>query len=337
MGEPTRAELQQKITAFAAYQIDQIAALTHDKVHIDPQQVMDRSRHLPLAPPTQISPNGQCRLVRCLDAWLAINLPRDDDRSLLPAWLGVAEDAPDAIIDAAIAARTSQSLLDDAMLMGLAAAKANERASDRPFFQQYGSTRRPREIRKIMDLSSLWAGPLCGSIWAAAGYDVVKLESITRPDPVQISTPEFDQILNGRKQRRAVNFQDHAALIAELHTADMVISSARPRAFAALGINPAALWARNPMLNWVAITGHGWDDGQAMRVGFGDDCAVAGGLLLSHHGHAEFLGDALADPLTGLFAAVKSLEMRHLGGAFLDISLAGTAAMARHFDPETKL
>ena len=34
---------------------------------------------------------------------------------------------------------------------------------------------------RVVDLSSLWAGPLCGALLARAGCDVVKVESVARP------------------------------------------------------------------------------------------------------------------------------------------------------------
>ena len=42
-----------------------------------------------------------------------------------------------------------------------------------------GPLRRP--IR-VVDLSALWAGPLCGAILAAAGCDVTKVEAVDRMD-----------------------------------------------------------------------------------------------------------------------------------------------------------
>jgi hypothetical protein len=334
MGDLKQADLRARVAAFAAYQSERISALTADRVRIDPQQVMDRSLHLPLAPPTGTSPNGQCRLIPCRDAWLAVNLPRADDRSLLPAWLGVDEDAAESCIDAAIAEKGSETLIEDAVLMGLAVSIVGERGSDQPYFQLTGGSDRGQPAQKIVDMSSLWAGPLCGSILAAAGCDVVKIESRTRPDPVRSATPAFDQILNGQKQRAALDFRDGDALRAELLSADILITSARPRAFAALGISPEQIWAENPALTWIAITAHGWDAGDGMRVGFGDDCAAAGGLVAWRQEQPHFLGDALGDPLTGMLAGVKALETRHLGGAFLDMSLAGTSAMASAFSTD---
>ena len=65
-----------------------------------------------------------------------------------------------------------------------------------------------------------------------------------------------------------------------------------------------------------------------MRIGFGDDCAVAGGLVdIDANGSPAFVGDAIADPLTGARAAAVALRALALASAGLyDISLAGTAA-----------
>jgi crotonobetainyl-CoA:carnitine CoA-transferase CaiB-like acyl-CoA transferase len=92
-------------------------------------------------------------------------------------------------------------------------------------------------------------------------------------------------------------------------------------------LTPEALFARNPALLWIAITAHGFTGPDAMRVGFGDDCAAAGGLIGWIDGQPHFLGDALADPLTGLHAARLALECLAEGqGGLLDVALAPTAA-----------
>jgi hypothetical protein len=73
---------------------------------------------------------------------------------------------------------------------------------------------------------------------------------------------------------------------------------------------------------WLSITGHGRAAGG--RVAFGDDAAVAGGLVA---GGPWFCADAVADPLSGLTAAVAVLEqLRAGGGALVDVSMAAVAA-----------
>lgn len=323
----SRDQMTRQIAAFVAAQTDAIAALTGGCVHMSARRLMDRSPYLALGPASLRSPNGQCRLIQAADGWLAVNLPRSDDRALLPAWLDVAEDAPEPLIDAAIRQRPTQSLLDDAIMMGLAVSQVGERTGSQPAYPTSAGHTRPEKAKKVADLSSLWAGPLCGSVLAAAGLEVEKIDSLSRPDPVQTATPAFDQILNGQKRRLTMDFSYKQALVSKLSSADILITSARPRAFTALGISPALLWSINPNLCWIAITAHGWAEDHAMRVGFGDDCAAAGGLVGWDKDQPQFLGDALPDPLTGLVAAVSALETLDKGGMFLDLSLAGTAAM----------
>lgn len=91
---------------------------------------------------------------------------------------------------------------------------------------------------------------------------------------------------------------------------------------------PENLAKRNPGLVWIAVTGHGWSGASGERIGFGDDCAAAGGLVRwDERGAPQFMGDALADPLTGLSSAIAGLEALSLGGGYLvDAALAQTAA-----------
>jgi crotonobetainyl-CoA:carnitine CoA-transferase CaiB-like acyl-CoA transferase len=80
----------------------------------------------------------------------------------------------------------------------------------------------------------------------------------------------------------------------------------------------------------VAITGHGWCGDVADRVAFGDDAAAAGGLVRwTAKGEPRFVGDAIADPLTGLAATLGALAALGQGGGFLvDAALARVAAQA---------
>ena len=71
---------------------------------------------------------------------------------------------------------------------------------------------------------------------------------------------------------------------------------------------PAAVWAHRTCPAragrvWLRITGYGTEAGSAERVAFGDDAAVAGGLVGYDGAGPVFVGDAIADPLTGLEAA----------------------------------
>ena len=73
----------------------------------------------------------------------------------------------------------------------------------------------------------------------------------------------------------------------------------------------------------MAITAHGFTGPGALRVGFGDDCAAAGGLVDWQGDEPRFRGDALADPLTGLEAALAVLAGRT---GLIDMAMARIAA-----------
>jgi hypothetical protein len=321
---------------------DEVATLSGRigrRVEADRLGLMDRSPFMALGPAGgSVSPNGSCRLFRTGDGgWVALNLARPDDLDLLPAWLetDVPPAAPWRRIEALAARRTTTDLLQRAALLGLPAARVGEAApyQDGPPALRFAapSPRRP-EPPRVVDLSALWAGPLCGALFAGLGAEVVRIES-RRRDPTQDSTPALFQGLNGAKARLALDFDDpadRAELRRQVQAADVLITSARPRAFSGLGLEPETVFAGGRSLVWIAITAHGWTGDGACRVGFGDDTAAAGGLVgSSPAGAPTFLGDALADPITGLMAAaagVRALEQG--GGVLVDMAMSRCAATA---------
>ena len=186
---------------------------------------------------------------------------------------------------------------------------------------------------RVVDLSSLWAGPLCGELLASAGCEVIKVESLSRPDGARLGSPEFFDLLNGQKRSVALDFansKDLRALIDLLASADVVIEASRPRALEQLCIDRRALLATTGISVWLQITGHGANGVAANRIGFGDDAAVAGGLVSWDGIQPVFCADAIADPATGLLAASAVIEALGAGGKWLlDASLRRTAeAMA---------
>ena len=300
------------------------------------EEVLDaRARWMTLAPPGERSPNGSCRMVRAADGWIAVNLPREDDLASVPAWIGCRiDDEPWAAIERAARAQTATVLVEDAQRLGLPVAGVGAvRAADAdaPWLRFAAGGRRTGLPRpRVVDLSSLWAGPLCGALLARAGCEVRKIESVGRPDVARLSTPGFFAELNSGKAQIALDFADPddlGRLRQEIAQADVLITSARPRAFDQLGLSPQAVFAENPGLVWTAITGYGWAGPLSHQVAFGDDAAAAGGLVRWREGRPQFMGDALADPLTGLAAAAGTLKaLAQGGGVLVDVAMARTAA-----------
>ncbi len=294
--------------------------------------VHDRTGHLTLSEPGRISANGACRMVRAADGWIALNLAREEDRDLIPAWLhGDFGEDTWAQVERLAPRRTCADLLADGEMLGLPIAAVGEvstAALEAPRLRLRTAVRQSGRLR-VIDLSALWAGPMCGAVLAAMGADVVRVESLRRPDPTRAWTPRLFDALNGSKTTLPLDLTTRAGrakLNAEIAAADILITGVRPRGLLSLDLSIQGMFAANPGLVWVAVTGYGW---ASNRVAFGDDAAAAGGLVAWTAGEPRFLGDALADPVTGLAAAAGALRgLLDGGGILVDASLARCAAGA---------
>ena len=293
-----------------------------------------------------ISPGGSCRILRAMDAWIALTLARPDDVRLIPAWLSEGDvDEPWRFVADRVAVRPAAEIVERARLLGLAAAVAVGPPADAPPWYRIAARGRslPRagtDVPLVVDLSSLWAGPLCAHLLEQAGARVVKLESTRRPDGARSGPPAFFALLNAGKASVALDFgdaSDRRKLRRLLECADIVVESARPRALAQLGVDAESLVERVPGLTWVSLTGYGRREPGADWVAFGDDASVAAGLATAtavDGGPPLFCGDAIADPLAGLHAALAALAGWSGGGGYLlDIALTDVVAHILAFGP----
>src|SRR5205814_1300319 len=136
-----------------------------------------------------------------------------------------------------------------------------------------------------------------------------------RPDGARRGEPAFFDLLNGGSSSVALDLRapDGRSRLADLLAqADVVIEGSRPRALAQLGLAAEDVVASRERITWVSITAYGREQG--MRTGYGDDTAAAGGLVTSTGGPV-FVGDAIADPLTGVNAALAAWAGLQRGGA----------------------
>ena len=134
--------------------------------------------------------------------------------------------------------------------------------------------------------------------------------------------------MNGEKLSYCLDFDHDADELRELLAAcDIVIEGSRPAALARRQLGPDHVAAK-PGRIWLRISGYGEASG---RPGFGDDAAVAGGLV-GTDGRAGFegpvfCGDAIADPLTGLEAVSAVADsLGRGGGELIHLSMAAVAA-----------
>jgi hypothetical protein len=290
-----------------------------------------------------VSCGGSTRLVRAADGWVAVSLARPDDIAALPAWLeyDVADLDPWPTVIEAVAQRPAALLDERAALLGLPmAALASVPPPTHPAFglpisarQVAGTGDPPRAVADVtvLDLSSLWAGPLCGRLLAEAGAQVIKVESAGRPDGARRGPSQFFDVLNGPKRSVALDLESPEGLRRLrrlLVAADVVIESARPRALEQWGIDATEVLQqdRGPRV-WASITSHGRSPEGRERVGFGDVAAVAGGLITRDEQGPCLIADAVTDPVGGLVTAAATLEALAAGGRWLvDSAMAPLAA-----------
>lgn len=280
----------------------------------------------------RISAGGATRLMAGRDGWLALTLARADDVDAVPAMLEyeLLDDDPWPAIAEWALPRAVAEIADRARLLGLPVGVLGETAAAAPVVRRQGKRTKFQGHARLLvvDLSSMWAGPLCGQLLARAGATVVKVESPSRPDGTRRGERRFFDWMNAGKLCYAADFGRPAELRRLLAVADVVIEASRPGALAHRGLGPTDVPAREGRV-WLQITGHGTEGERGHWVGFGDDAAVSGGLVGCDSAGAGpvFCGDAIADPLTGLHAALAVSEsLCRGGGEIIEIALASVAA-----------
>jgi hypothetical protein len=282
-----------------------------------------------------LSVGGAFRALPARDGWFGLSLARPSDVELVPALVeGAPRPDPWVAVGEWASRQTTKAAVERALLLGLPACKIATSLPPRrraAVETAAGGRRqtRSRERLLVVDLTSLWAGPLCAHLLGLTGARVVKVESAARPDGARRGPPAFFDLLHAGHESVLVDLAQPGALRALLAAADVVLEGSRPRALRQLGIDADAYVARGTV--WASITAYGRSDPDADRVGFGDDVAAAAGLIGWADGVPYPVGDAIADPLAGVFAAAAVRDALHADtGALLDVSMYDVAVHVAH-------
>jgi crotonobetainyl-CoA:carnitine CoA-transferase CaiB-like acyl-CoA transferase len=204
---------------------------------------------------------------------------------------------------------------------------------------------------RVVDLSTVLAGPYCTMVLADLGADVIKVEppegDATRGwgppwvgDPADGSrTAAYYLAVNRNKRsirldlRRAEGREVLRRLLAD---ADVLVENFRPGALARLGFDDAALRAIDEDLIHCSISGYGPDGPAAGRPGYDFVIQATGGLMSitgdadADGGRPTKVGVAISDVVTGLFGTIGILagllaRDRHaFRGQRVDVSLLGS-------------
>ncbi|RTL69902.1 MAG: CoA transferase [Pseudonocardiaceae bacterium] len=162
---------------------------------------------------------------------------------------------------------------------------------------------------RVIDASTILAGPLCCQILGDYGADVVKIEHPVAGDSMRGHGRSKDGVplwwkeisRNKRTIGLSLSDADGAAVFKELvRTADVVVENFRPGTFERWGLGPDVLHELNPGLVLVRVTGFGQTGPYASRAGFGT-------LAEAMSGFAHLTGQADGPPTLPAFGLADSI------------------------------
>jgi crotonobetainyl-CoA:carnitine CoA-transferase CaiB-like acyl-CoA transferase len=189
---------------------------------------------------------------------------------------------------------------------------------------------RPLSGVRVLDLTHVIAGPLCGRTLAAHGAEVLHIGAAHLPilRPLQLDHG-FDKRDAFVDLRTSTGKQTLRALIAE---ADILVQSYRPGALARLGFGPAELAELRPGIVVVELSAWGHAGPWAMRRGFDSLAQMSSGIAAEPLGTTpEPLPAQVLDHATGWLAAGAAItalrRQAEEGGSWrIRLALARTAA-----------
>ena len=190
---------------------------------------------------------------------------------------------------------------------------------------------------KVLDISTIFAGPHCARYLADFGADVVKVEQPSGDSSRNIGWRAADgetlwwKLANRGKRAITLDLKNHedlATLKRMLSVADVLVENLRPGKLEALGLIPDELIETNPKLTITRVTRFGQSGPYRNRPGFATLAEAMSGFsaMSGEAGGAPLLPPiALTDEVTGLAAAFATMVAVHSGGGqTVDVNLLET-------------
>jgi crotonobetainyl-CoA:carnitine CoA-transferase CaiB-like acyl-CoA transferase len=197
---------------------------------------------------------------------------------------------------------------------------------------------------RIVDLSTVFSGPMATTLLSDQGADVIKVESLDGDTTRQIGHAKGDLsssfiAANRGKRGIALDLKSPAAapvLAALIARADVLVDNFRPGVLQRLGLVDTELEARHPRLIRLSVTGFGPDGPRAADKAYDAVIQAISGVAASQRdpqtGDPVMLASTVCDKLTALAAAqaiTAALYARERDGrgrrvelAMLDAALA---------------
>jgi crotonobetainyl-CoA:carnitine CoA-transferase CaiB-like acyl-CoA transferase len=197
---------------------------------------------------------------------------------------------------------------------------------------------------RVVEQGTFITGPCAGMMLADLGADVIKIES-PEGDPYRAYqggrySPHF-QAYNRNKRSIALDMKqasDCELFTSLVREADVYIQNFRPGTAERLGAGAGELRRLNPRLVYCSISGFGSSGPYAERPSYDSVAQALSGFLsvVVDYGRPRFLGPALADAITGLYAShgvLSALVQRGRTGSGCHVEVSMLEAMA-HFAVE---
>ena len=189
----------------------------------------------------------------------------------------------------------------------------------------------PPPPARIIDLSAFWAGPVLVEALAALGADVIKVESIQRPDGMRFAGAVRNEVLwewahvfhGANTGKRAItldlNSDDGRALLRRLvEGADALVENFSVRVMDHFGLSWETLHAWNPGLVMLRMPAWGLEGPWRDRTGFAANVEQASGLAwITGYTDMPLIVRGACDPVGGMHAAfglLLALEERRRTG-----------------------
>jgi crotonobetainyl-CoA:carnitine CoA-transferase CaiB-like acyl-CoA transferase len=192
---------------------------------------------------------------------------------------------------------------------------------------------------RVLDISTVLAGPNCARYLADFGADVIKVERPDTGDSLRgmawrdprDGSGLWWKLVNRNKRNIALDLkdsEDRELFLRLLDDANVLVENFRPGTLERLDLHPDALIARNPKLVIVRVSGFGQDGPYAKRPGFASIAESMAGLAAisgEPDGPPLLPAIALTDEVTGITAAFAAMVALHSGvGQVVDVNLLTT-------------
>jgi crotonobetainyl-CoA:carnitine CoA-transferase CaiB-like acyl-CoA transferase len=189
---------------------------------------------------------------------------------------------------------------------------------------------------RVVDLSTVLAGPGCARYLADFGADVIKVERPGAGDSIRDmgwrdprdDVTFFSKIVGRGKRTIVLDLKSADGLETMRRlcdSADVLVENLRPGKLEGLGLAPADLIARNPRLVITRVSGFGQDGPYAARPGFATLAEAMSGFAAINgepDGPPLLPPIALTDEVTALVAAFATMVAVHSGvGQVVDVNL----------------